>query len=98
MAAGALVNCCLADDLKLCGTGFLDTTRIASGDSALWHDVIESNKDNIIKALDLMQSKLSDLNNAIKSNDREEILAFLENARKQRQWLIDYKLRKKQLD
>lgn len=98
VAAAALVNCCTKEELKLCGAGFLDTTRIASSDVGLWNDIIESNSDNIVKALKLMQRELSRLSSAIENNDTARISKFLEEARKHRQWLINHKLREKQLD
>ena len=98
MAAAALVNCCDNEQLKLCGTGFLDTTRIASGDVGLWHDIIVSNGDNIVEAVDLIQNELSRLKAAVESNDGAKLCRLLEQARKRRQWLVDYKLRARQID
>jgi len=98
VVAAALVNCNRPEELKLCGPGFLDTTRVSSGDVGLWRDIIGSNKDNIVKALDLMQEQLSQLQQAVKGNDMDGLCRFLEQARKRRQNLIEYKLQERQLD
>ena len=33
------------DAIDFCGTGFRDTTRVASGSSAVWADIMESNRE-----------------------------------------------------
>ena len=52
IAAAALVRLVGPEVEPLVGTGWADTTRIASGDPGLWRDILMTNPDGIAVALD----------------------------------------------
>ena len=37
--------------INFCGTGFRDTTRLASGSSLVWADILDSNRESIKEVL-----------------------------------------------
>jgi len=96
MAAG-LVNASDHADMKFAGKGFLDSTRIASGPSTVWTDVLLGNGPNIAAGLDRVIAELSKLRTAIKKGEKDSVKELLETARKKRAALIEYKIRKKEL-
>jgi prephenate dehydrogenase len=96
MAAG-LVNASDDGDMKFAGKGFLDSTRIASGPSTVWTDVLMANRENIVNSLDRAMAQLRLLQDAVRSGDRERIERLLEGARRKRAALVKYKIRKKEL-
>lgn len=96
MAAG-LVNASEHADMKFAGKGFLDSTRIASGPSTVWTDVLLGNGPNIAAGLDRVIAELSKLRTAIKKGEKDSVKELLETARKKRAALIKYKIRKKEL-
>ncbi len=96
MAAG-LVNASDDGDVKFAGKGFLDSTRIASGPSTVWTDVLMANRENIVNSIDRAIAQLLMLQDAVRSGDREQIERLLEGARRKRAALVKYKIRKKEL-
>jgi prephenate dehydrogenase len=95
--AAALVNASDREEMKLAGKGFLDSTRIASGPSSVWTDVLLANSESIAEGIDQVIAELSQLRQAIGKKDREDIAQLLETARKKRAALVKYKIRKKEL-
>ncbi len=91
MAAAGLVNICSDDQVKFSGSGFQDTTRIASGDVNLWRDIVMSNPDYIVKFLKKYTRELDRLRSAIEAGDTKKVCQFLEIAKKRRDGLIRFK-------
>jgi len=96
--AAGLVNACTEDQLKFTGTGFLDTTRIASGEVNLWHDIIVSNSDFIAAAMNRFAGRIEKLAKAIKTKDSKKISRFLTEAKTKRDRLIQFKYEHKQIE
>lgn len=55
--------------LHLLGRGFIDSTRIASGDPNVWVDILLTNKDNLICAIKNVCEKLNEVSEALKSSN-----------------------------
>ncbi len=91
VVASALVNASTAEELKLTGGGFMDATRIASGDVNLWHDIIASNPDCLLEATAALRKQLDKLDAAVKSGDSARIKRFLDAAKEKRDWLVKFK-------
>ncbi|MGF2385318.1 prephenate dehydrogenase [Lentilactobacillus otakiensis] len=93
--AAALVNSIaegLADDpvgLKAAAGGFKSTTRIAASDPQMWTAIMMSNSEVISSELASFQQQLSQLEQAIKSQDEAAIYATFAKAQKTRQSLDD---------
>jgi len=90
--ASALVNLCTDSELEVSGPGFLDTTRVASGDVNLWHDIIDSNADHLLAATAALRKQLDRLDAAVRSGRSAQIRQFLDAAKQKRDRLVQFKL------
>tara|TARA_Y100001960_G_scaffold90056_1_gene96696 strand:- start:1627 stop:2499 length:873 start_codon:yes stop_codon:yes gene_type:complete len=64
-------------------------TRVASSDPRMWKDIMLSNKEEILKAIDGFTESLDHIYKLIESNDQELILSFLKNLKSSRDNLLD---------
>ncbi|HUB26571.1 MAG TPA: prephenate dehydrogenase [Tepidisphaeraceae bacterium] len=78
--AAALVNIEPADAMALAGKGFMDATRIAAGDAALWRDILLDNRDNLLTALSHLQGEIADLKTILTHGDDQLLLDWLHRA------------------
>ena len=97
MIAAALINANSNEDLKFAGKGFMDTSRIASGPTNIWADVLLTNTKNTSRGIDKVIAELTKLKKAIKGKNKAEIEKLLERARDKRATLIKYKIKKKEM-
>jgi prephenate dehydrogenase len=97
IAAAALLNASDTKELKYCGKGFIDTSRVASGPPNIWTDIFISNADNSAQAIDKMVNELLKLKRAIKANNQAQIERLLKKARQRRKELINYKIKSREL-
>jgi prephenate dehydrogenase len=79
-AAAALVLIQNDASAALAGKGFLDATRIAAGDPALWSEIFRGNADYLIDAIDSLQVSLSGLKRKLKAADADELDRWLKDA------------------
>jgi prephenate dehydrogenase len=70
--------------LRLAAGGFRDMTRVASGRPGIWLDICAENRSAIIGALDELIDGLSDVRQIIDADDRDALLARLQQARQAR--------------
>jgi len=63
------------------GTGGRDVTRLAGSDPAVWADILLDNADALASALAMMGARLSALQRAVMSGDREQLRRLLVEAR-----------------
>lgn len=90
MAAYSLVNSAMTGDEEIVGSGFMDTTRIASSDPAFWNTVARLNRDNLLAETDNYIATLTALRSRIAAG--EDITPFLAAAKEKRDRL-SYKKR-----
>lgn len=95
--AASLINANSEDVLKFAGKGFMDASRIASGPTNIWSDILLTNRENCSKKIDNAIAELKKVQKAIKAGDKKAIVNLLEKARNKRAVLIKYKMRKKEL-
>jgi prephenate dehydrogenase len=76
------------DAIDFCGTGFQDTTRVASGSSAVWADIMESNREILQERLVRFQDELSGLLMLLDSGSHAEMEAWLREAASQRNEMV----------
>lgn len=95
--ASALVNCSDGKELHLCGRGFLDTTRIASGPPGVWRDILLANADNTASAMDRLTRELTRMQKALRTGDEKAVMKLLSEAQAKRNNLVEKKLRRKEL-
>jgi len=98
MAAAGLVNVCDPEQLKYTGTGFIDTTRIASGDVNLWCDIVMSNSDKIDSVLKKFIKEMEQFRKAVGKGDSKAISRFLESAKHKRDELMRFKFAHKEIE
>src|SRR5688500_2194750 len=79
--------------LPLAGKGFLDTTRIAGGDGALWRDILQDNADNVADAIQRFRAQLDQVLELLDAAKREELAKWLDSAAARRAKLVAEKLR-----
>lgn len=89
IAATALVNASRAKELRLAGTGFKDTTRIASGPANIWADILLTNAKNSTRGIDRVMAELVKLKKAINSGNERQVKQLLNRARKKREAVIN---------
>lgn len=80
----SLINSIPPGYLKAASAGLKDTTRIASSDSGLWADIFLSNRQNMLKAIELFEAELSRLKSAIQRKDRRRLALILKEAKNKR--------------
>lgn len=65
---------------SLCGPGYLDMTRLACGSPVMWKDIFESNRHNIQKEIDAVQTELSRLRRLLDQEDMAGVEQYLGRA------------------
>nr|HPN73348.1 prephenate dehydrogenase [Candidatus Omnitrophota bacterium] len=68
--------------------GFRDTTRVASSDAALWSEIFDSNRGNVLKAIEKYREKLGVIEEEIRSGRKKDLLERLERWRKLRDEIV----------
>ena len=66
---------------QLCATGFRDMTRLAAGSPVMWRDIVGSNRDDILAAIDEFANELGELRGLIAGDSPEAIEAWLQQAK-----------------
>lgn len=81
VVAAALVLSTAEVHLPLVASGWLDTTRIAAGDAALWQPILAANRESILIAVEGFEKTLSALSEAIEANNVSQLIVLLGEAR-----------------
>jgi len=97
MAAAALLNASEKGYINFAGKGFIDTSRVASGPANIWTDIVMTNRGNIADSIDMFIKELEKIRNAVDADDEDRVYELLERARKKREALINYKIKKREL-
>jgi len=76
----------LHDDISIheTGGGYQDTTRIAGSDPVMWTDILLTNKEELLCALDQLHSELHKVISMIDKEDEQAIYSFLKRTRQKR--------------
>ncbi len=67
--------------LRLAAGGFRDMTRIAASQSTIWLDILTSNRDAVLGALDAYLLGLQHARDLVAAGDRDALKALLDRAR-----------------
>jgi prephenate dehydrogenase len=94
--AAAMLNTSDLKQLKFCGKGFIDTSRIASSPVNIWSDIFYTNSTNICKGIDDAVRELLKFKRAAKLKNKKQIEKLLLLARNKRAKLIEYKVSRKE--
>ncbi|MEM1059096.1 MAG: prephenate dehydrogenase/arogenate dehydrogenase family protein [Verrucomicrobiota bacterium] len=79
-AACALVHAAGAESLDLVGTGFLDTTRKAAGDPAMWAEIFTTNRLAMLEALARYEHEIRALRRYLEEGDGKDLHNWLAKA------------------
>jgi prephenate dehydrogenase len=79
--------------LPLAGKGFLDATRIASGDGGLWRDIFLDNRDNLAVAMKNFRGTLDEFLNLLDPARADDLAKWLDAAAARRAALLAEKLK-----
>ncbi len=75
--------------LSLASTGWLDTTRVASGDAELWRQILTQNQTCVLNSLRDFEKVLTSFLSALEQGDQEAILKLLTAGKQRRDALAD---------
>ncbi|MBB6217662.1 prephenate dehydrogenase [Anaerosolibacter carboniphilus] len=67
--------------LPFVGGGFRDTTRIASGNPAMWKDIFFFNRDKLLQGIVNLEESVTELKEMIINDQEEAVLEYLKNAK-----------------
>ena len=81
-------------DLALTGPGFLDTTRIASGDPAMWREILMTNRKAVLDAIDAADEHLTHLRDLVELGDGPGLEQFLGAAKRRRDRIVSRRLKR----
>ncbi|MHC4888652.1 MAG: prephenate dehydrogenase [Planctomycetota bacterium] len=73
IAAAALINSNKSEELKFAGKGFIDSSRIASGPTNIWADVLLTNTANTIRGIDKIIAELLKLKKQSKAATKSKL-------------------------
>jgi prephenate dehydrogenase len=74
--------------IDLAGPGFGDSTRIASGDAAMWTDIFRTNARGMVEAIDRLISELQRFRDRLQKDDARTIEKWLAASKQIRdQWV-----------
>jgi prephenate dehydrogenase len=79
--ASALTGIAAKETVKLAGPGFRSTSRLAGTPSSMMLGVLESNRENVLAAIDCLQNELTAFESALSSRDSKELLFLLDRSR-----------------
>jgi prephenate dehydrogenase len=82
LVASALAASTPAELTNLVAGGWLDTTRIASGDAELWRQILLANRDHSLQALANFEKVLAQLRDALSTRDGDALARILEAGKK----------------
>lgn len=69
------------------GGGLKDSTRVASGAPSLWKQILEQNRDEVIRAIDSFEDELHQLKTALLNHESHKLTAILERGKDYRDQL-----------
>ena len=72
---------------QLAGGGLRDTTRVASGDPDLWKQILEHNREDVLRAIDGFQGELQALKASLLNKDSAGVMSRLERGKRFRDQL-----------
>ena len=89
MLAYALVDCLASmqeseEIFEYAAGGFADFTRIASSSPSMWDDICFSNREALIRTLEIFSSHIDNIKSAIEKSESDELLEIFRRAKEAR--------------
>ncbi|MGJ8652020.1 MAG: prephenate dehydrogenase [Opitutaceae bacterium] len=66
------------------GGGLRDSTRVAAGDPFLWQQILEQNREEVLRSIDSFENELHKLKSALLNKETHKLIAILERGKKYR--------------
>ncbi len=92
VAAAALAKAIGRDSAEkvgtFCGTGFYDSTRVASGSIEMWHDILMTNAPAVAEELRAFKAEVERVYDDLQAGRLDDVARFLERAREARAELL----------
>ena len=88
LAAAAMLEIITTQEGAFAGGGLLDTTRVASGDPALWRDICETNAEEVALAVQAYVEVLHRLHDLIRRGRFDDVQSLLQDAKTRRDDLL----------
>lgn len=92
VAAAALARAIGRDSAErvgtFCGTGFYDSTRVASGSIEMWHDILMTNAPAVAEELRAFKAEVEQVYDDLQAGRIDDVAKFLERAREARAELL----------
>ena len=92
VAAAALAKAIGRDSAEkvgtFCGTGFYDSTRVASGSIEMWHDILMTNAPAVAEELRAFKAEVERVYDDLQAGRFDDVAKFLERAREARAELL----------
>ena len=92
--AAALVRLQHDDELDLAGGGLLDTTRVASGDPAMWREILLTNRSAVLSGLARTGREIDHLAKLLERGDARRLEEYLAQAKSRRDAIIARRMRR----
>jgi len=73
---------------EFCGTGFYDSTRVAAGSIAMWHDILMTNASAVAEELRAFKLEVERVYDDLQAGRFDDVAKFLEAARDARSELL----------
>jgi prephenate dehydrogenase len=80
LIATTLVLTAGSDPLPLAGSGYRDTTRIASGPAPLWSEILIGNQPELLSSLKKFRTTLDQVTSALENKDASTLSKLLDQA------------------
>ncbi|MEK6249470.1 MAG: prephenate dehydrogenase/arogenate dehydrogenase family protein [Planctomycetales bacterium] len=84
LVATALASSTANQELPFAASGWMDTTRVASGDVDMWIDILKENRDHVLKSARRFEKLMGSLCNALQRNDTRTMRRILQDAKQKR--------------
>ncbi|MCX7700582.1 MAG: prephenate dehydrogenase [Gemmataceae bacterium] len=81
LAASALASLLPSEWRAFVANGFRDTTRLASGDPALWAAILNDNAPRLAPVIQQLQARLDEFRSALETGDTAALLRLLADAK-----------------
>jgi prephenate dehydrogenase len=91
LAAAALARTITEQQGMFAGGGFVDTTRVASGDPRLWRDICESNTSEVCQSVDELIHELFRLRRLLECEDYQGLQQYLQEAKDRRDAILAHR-------
>jgi prephenate dehydrogenase len=69
------------ESVEVAGGSWRDLTRVGGVDPELWSQIMHSNREELLRAIALFQGHLSELRQALESDDRDDLRTILERSK-----------------